>query len=286
MASPPPITKPISDLPLHFALVLFPQFQALDVFGPLDALNTMKRLYPDIPLRLSILSSTLSPVSTSSSPSPSSSSSTNDNSNSPPPFEQKILPTHTFTSPPTHPIHILIIPGGIGTRSTLKSTWSPVVDYLSHFFADDENVKCLKGVFTVCTGSIVLARVPIRNYKDGGEGEGEGGEGGKELKGILEGIKATTNKRILNLAKLEFPTVHWQAQARWVQTTLPLPLSSTKSHHSIQLWTTSGVSAGIDGIFSLISDFYSPSIADFITQVLEYERTTDSTLDPFACCHI
>ncbi|KAF7770289.1 hypothetical protein Agabi119p4_6263 [Agaricus bisporus var. burnettii] len=279
MASPPPITKPISDLPLHFALVLFPQFQALDVFGPLDALNTMKRLYPDIPLRLSILSSTLSPVSTS----PSSSSSTNDNSNSPPPFEQKILPTHTFTSPPTHPIHILFIPGGIGTRSTLKSTWSPVVDYLSHFFMDDENVKCLKGVFTVCTGSIVLARVQIR------KGEGGGGGGGKELKGILEGIKVTTNKRILNLAKLEFPTVHWQSQARWVQTTLPLPLSnssSTKSHHSIQLWTTSGISAGIDGIFSLISDAYSPSIADFITQVLEYERTTDSTLDPFACCHI
>ncbi|XP_006461699.1 hypothetical protein AGABI2DRAFT_118559 [Agaricus bisporus var. bisporus H97] len=278
MASPPPITKPISDLPLHFALVLFPQFQALDIFGPLDALNTMKRLYPDIPLRLSILSSTLSPVSTSS---------TNSNSNSPPPFEQKILPTHTFTSPPPHPIHILFIPGGIGTRSTLKSTWSPVVDYLTHFFADDEKVKCLKGVFTVCTGSILLARVQIR--KEGG--------GGKELKGILEGIKATTNKRILNLVKLEFPTVHWQSQARWVQTTLPLPLSnsnpnpsSTKNHsddddhhhHSIKLWTTSGVSAGIDGIFSLISDSYSPSIADFITQVLEYQRTTDSTLDPFA----
>lgn len=53
-------------LPTHFGLLLFPHFQALDVFGPMDVINTLFLLYGNstAPTHLSILSRTLEPVST------------------------------------------------------------------------------------------------------------------------------------------------------------------------------------------------------------------------------
>ncbi|KAF9454440.1 class I glutamine amidotransferase-like protein, partial [Macrolepiota fuliginosa MF-IS2] len=246
--------SPLAELPLHFALILFPSFQALDVFGPLDALNTLKRLYPSLPLRLSILSATPDPVSTipSSAGLPG------------PAFEQQIIPTHTFTSPPPEPIDILFIPGGFGTRLADTSSWKPVADYLNNFFANGTAVRNLRGVFTVCTGSLLLARSKAL--------------GGK---GMLDGVRATTNKRGFKGALEELPSVSWEPHARWVRTDLAIPLSSG-SEHSVKLWTTSGVSAGTDGIFAVISEEYGQPVADLIAVVLEYERRTDPDVDPFA----
>lgn len=52
-------------LPTHFGLLLFPHFQALDVFGPMDVLNSLSMLYSDsTTMQLTILSKTLEPVST------------------------------------------------------------------------------------------------------------------------------------------------------------------------------------------------------------------------------
>lgn len=134
-------------------------------------------------------------------------------------------------------------------------------------------MKNLKGIFTVCTGSILLARSRIIV----GGGGGDGSE-----KGVLDGVSATTNKRMFIRAKEELPNVLWEGQARWVTTTLDLPLTTTGGTHKIKLWTTSGVSAGTDGIFAVISDEYGADIANFISQVLEYDRKTDPNDDPFA----
>lgn len=52
--------------------------------------------------------------------------------------------------------------------------------------------------------------------------------------------------------------------------------------HKVKLWTTSGVSAGTDGVFALIEEEYGADVAEFIANILEYERTTDPKDDPFA----
>jgi hypothetical protein len=115
-------------LPTHFGLLVFPQFQALDVFGPMDVFNTIEMLYRNsTTMHLSILSKTMAPVSTKPN------TPTKGN------FGQSILPTITFsdylakhptndtssTSAPTPdekgPIEVLIVPGGAGTRQNMTA---------------------------------------------------------------------------------------------------------------------------------------------------------------------
>jgi len=61
-----------------------------------------------------------------------------------------------------------------------------------------------------------------------------------------------------------------------------IPICKGVENHTVKLWTTSGVSAGTDGIFALIIEEYGPEVADFIAVVLEYSRIKDSNDDPFA----
>lgn len=162
----------------------------------------------------------------------------------------------------------------VGTdNSTDESGWKPLVSYLNNFFSSPVSVKNLKGIFTVCTGSVLLGRSRLF--------------GGK--KGTLDGVHATTNKNSFRRTKEELEHVIWEPKARWVRTDLPLPLSadfnggSGPEHmHTVKLWTTSGVSAGTDGIFALIEEEYGADVAELTAEILEYERKTDSNDDPFA----
>lgn len=131
--------------PIKYAVVLFDDFQDLDVFGPLDVLNMLSRNHP---ISLSILSSTLEPVTTNKLPSA--------------PISQRILPTHTFDSPPED-VEVLLVPGGSGSRD-LDAT-QPAVGYIRRAFPR------LRYLLTVCTGSAICARA-----------------------GVLDGKRATTNK--------------------------------------------------------------------------------------------
>jgi hypothetical protein len=73
-------------LPTHFAMLLFPHFQALDAFGPLDVLNTMAMLYGNkTDMTLTLLSSTMDPVST-----------TVKGMHGKGNFGEEVLPTNTF----------------------------------------------------------------------------------------------------------------------------------------------------------------------------------------------
>src|SRR4051812_45969196 len=53
-------------LPTHYGLLLFPHFQALDVFGPMDLLNSLFMDYSNATQtpHLSVLSKTMAPVTT------------------------------------------------------------------------------------------------------------------------------------------------------------------------------------------------------------------------------
>ncbi|TQS32142.1 hypothetical protein Golomagni_07549 [Golovinomyces magnicellulatus] len=103
----------------------------------------------------------------------------------------------------------------------------------------------LKYLLTVCTGSAVVART-----------------------GILDGKNATTNKRSWDWATSQGPKVNWVHQARWVV--------------DGNIYTSSGISAGIDMFFAFVQDVYGKELADQCALAQEYIRNTDPDNDPFA----
>jgi putative intracellular protease/amidase len=182
--------------PTKIAILLFPGFQLLDATGPLDAFSLLSYQHP---LTLYILAATLDPVSTHN-------------------FVQEkvgsrvaasIVPTHTFAQVTGQGLDkefgMILVPGGLGARYVdnpggiwcVVFSWrclvqiteanifnisrgpdgekntAPIVDFLQRL--DLSGTGSIKHVLTVCTGSEILART-----------------------GVLDGRKATTNKRAFN----------------------------------------------------------------------------------------
>lgn len=84
-----------------------------------------------------------------------------------------MVPTHTFENAPDD-LEVLLLPGGLGARGPGSDAWmKPQVEYLKRL--DLSGKGSIKWVLTVCTGSEILART-----------------------GLLDGRRATTNKRAFN----------------------------------------------------------------------------------------
>ena len=87
--------------------------------------------------------------------------------------------------------------------------------------------------------------------------------------GILDGHSATTNKVVFNQVAAYGPKTHWIGHARWVV--------------SDNIWTTSGVSAGTDGMIAwMASLFPNEVVEEVVNQGMEYNREKDASNDPFA----
>ncbi len=99
-------------------------------------------------------------------------------------------------------------------------------------------------ILTVCTGSIILART-----------------------GILEGKQATSNKRVFAWTQ-SAPGVHWIKKARWVK--------------DGNIYTSSGVSAGIDMALGFVSDQLGHPVAEQVSREIEYGWNEDPKNDPFS----
>lgn len=209
--------------PLRIGVVLFPGFQALDAFGPLDCINVLSQTES---LTLSLLSSTLDPVTTKSPAMPAA-------------VGQSVVPTHTFSNAP--PLDALLVPGGQGTRSTD----TPVQEAIAYI---RETYPRLKYLITVCTGSRLAARA-----------------------GVLDGKRATSNKMHFPEDADRAPGVDWIPRARWVT--------------DGNVWTASGVSAGIDVTLAWVGEVYGKARAKQIADELEYERHEDPSYDPFAAVY-
>ncbi|KAM0262177.1 hypothetical protein ACHAQJ_001922 [Trichoderma viride] len=217
--------------PRKFALALFNGFQALDVFGPMDALNLLSF---STPLELYILAETLDPVSTIPEPLPPTSVI--------PPLPsigvigQSIVPSHTYKNAPDD-IEVLLVPGGRGTRNL------PVTQHVADFIK--ERFPKLRYLLTICTGASLAAR-----------------------SGVLDGKNATTNKLAFDWVVSQGPNVKWARRARWVE--------------EGNIWTSSGLTAGIDMMYAFIADQFGEATADRIAAGAEFTRNTDSTNDPFS----
>lgn len=163
--------------------MLFPALTALDLFGPLQALNLLSINYN---MTLSLIASSLDPLSIDRTILDGVSQGMLGSSASPY-FAQFVLPTHTFADAPA--LDVILVPGGAGTRN-LNAT-QPAVDWLRARMDD----PALDYMMTVCTGASVLART-----------------------GKMEGRNATTNKAAFNWVKSveHADKVNWIAKARWV----------------------------------------------------------------------
>ncbi|KAK2595260.1 hypothetical protein QQS21_007047 [Conoideocrella luteorostrata] len=214
-------TKPLpKDCPVNYGVLLFPGFQALDAFGPLDALNFLSRRTH---IKFSVIAPTLDPVSTTDPAAPHT-------------IGQHVVPTHSLNRLPED-LEVLLVPGGLGTRQIQQTEC--LVECLRATYPR------LKYLLTVCTGSSLAARA-----------------------GILDGKKATSNVAEFKWVMSCGEKVDWVPSARWVT--------------DGNIWTSSGVSAGMDMMYAFIADIYGSAVAADIALQSEYVRNLDSTNDPFA----
>ncbi|MDD7794102.1 DJ-1/PfpI family protein [Clostridium sp. 'White wine YQ'] len=102
-----------------------------------------------------------------------------------------------------------------------------------------------KYILTVCTGSALLAKTEILNNR-----------------------KATTNKKAFNWVTEQNEKVLWIKQARWVK--------------DGNIYTSAGVSAGMDLALGFIEDIFSKDQALDISQRIEYLWNGDREYDPFS----
>lgn len=147
-----------SDDPLQVCVLLFPGFELLDVFGPVELLSQLPQQF-----QVSYVALASGLVASSQG--------------------AKVWAPETIFA--TQAADVVMVPGGIGTRSlvndsaflTAMASWASAANIIT----------------SVCTGAAILAAA-----------------------GMLDGFQATTNKRAYAWATSFGTSVAWQPQARWV----------------------------------------------------------------------
>jgi transcriptional regulator GlxA family with amidase domain len=192
------------------AILLFDDFEALDVFGPVEMFGVLEGM-----VEVGTLAMQRAPVGCRQGP--------------------EVVPDYDFDDCPA--LDMLLVPGGLGTRRA--------VDDPALLAQLERLARRTELVMTVCTGSALLART-----------------------GLLDGVRATSNKRAFAWARSQGPNVRWVEQARWVR--------------DGKFVTSAGVSAGMDMSLAVIAELFGEGAAQLVAEATEYERHSDSAWDPFA----
>jgi transcriptional regulator GlxA family with amidase domain len=132
---------------------------------------------------------------------------------------------------------ILLVPGGPGIRT----------EGANEAFLKILRTLAPQSCFTlsVCTGSYLLAKA-----------------------GLLNGRRATSNKRLFPFVSQQNNLVEWIKKARWVK--------------DGNIYTSSGISAGMDMALGFIADQYGRETAEAIANRIEYVWNDDREFDPFS----
>ncbi len=192
------------------AAVLFPDFEMLDLYGPLELFSFFR---DEFEIRTVALQA--GPVKASGGP--------------------ETVAQDGMGGGGDY--DILLVPGGMGTRNVHSDK-----AFLSWLATRADKAEI---VTSVCTGSLLLARA-----------------------GVLDGRKATTNKLAFDWVAEQAETVDWQRSARWVR--------------DGNIFTSSGVSAGMDMALAVIEDCLDAGAAENAAKWAEYIRNPDPENDPFA----
>jgi len=148
-----------------FGVMLFEGFELLDVFGPLEAFGMLANMGR---CRVLTVAERAGAVASAQGP--------------------KVIADFGFTEAgfgDCPPIDILMVPGGIGTRTEITNHTA-----LEWLIAHAQQAEI---VASVCTGSAMLAQA-----------------------GLLDGRRATSNKMVFQWVMEQWPKVKWVHEARWV----------------------------------------------------------------------
>ena len=107
-----------------------------------------------------------------------------------------------------------------------------------------DRVPAAKITMSVCSGSWILAKA-----------------------GLLDGRRATSNKFYFKMATRQSDRVDWVSEARWVE--------------DGPVFTSSGVSAGIDMSLAVIASLFGEKKAEEIANYTEYVWNQNPDEDPF-----
>ena len=146
----------------------------------------------------------------------------------------KVIADYGFDDCPE--LDLVMVPGGFGTMTELNN--SALMEFLK---ARAEKAEI---VMSVCSGSALLAKA-----------------------GLLDGRRATSNKRYFQIAADQGPKVNWIRKARWVD--------------DGDRVTSSGVSAGMDMALHVVDRLFGTSVAETIADGTEYQWHRDADNDPF-----
>ncbi len=193
------------------AALVFPGFQTLDLFGPLEILGD----HDEGAIDIKIVAETLEPV----------------------PSYHGVRTAVDRTLSEGADYDLILIPGG--DSAPLEHRNEAIHKWIRDASANAEYVMA------VCTGTVLLATT-----------------------GLLDGRRATTNKKDYTATIPYGPNVDWVPQARWVE--------------DGKFFTSSGVSAGIDMSLAVMSKMFGAEAAEFIAVGTEYDWHKDPNWDPFA----
>jgi putative intracellular protease/amidase len=194
---------------MNTAILLFDNFETLDVFGPVEILG---RIRNEFKVRFYSLSGGM-------------------------------IHNHHGISIATEKLEgisqgadIFLIPGGPGSRAEAENT--------SLINAIRVIAESSTYVMTVCTGSALLAK-----------------------SGLLNGRRATSNKKVFDWVSTFGQGVQWIRKARWTV--------------DGKYYTSSGVSAGMDMTFGFLSDLRDAAFARRVAFEMEYQWQENKEVDAF-----
>ncbi|KAK7921521.1 class I glutamine amidotransferase-like protein [Apiospora marii] len=230
---------------LSIGVVLFPGFEPLDVYGPMELLVSLSTM---VKMTVSFISFAPGPVNSRYTP-------FSATPGAPPSvfgyvLGTSTLATHAFADAPA--LDVILVPGGTGTRTLVEHRDDPargsgVVEDFLRRRADQADY-----ILGVCTGSALLARA-----------------------GLLDGRRATTNKAawgwVTGAGSDSNPNITWVPSARWTV--------------DGKVWTSSGVAAGMDMAYAFARRAYGPGLADRAAEIMEYAPHQDPDWDPFSVVH-
>jgi transcriptional regulator GlxA family with amidase domain len=191
-------------------VVLYPQFELLDVYGPVEIFGNLGSR-----VKVVMVAPAAGPVASAQGP--------------------KVVADYGLDDCPN--LDLVLVPGGRGTLTQLTNT--QLLDWLRQRAARAEIVM------SVCSGSAILARA-----------------------GLLDGRRATSNKKYFSFAVAQGPKVQWVKEARWVD--------------DGDRVTSSGVSAGIDMALHVVARLFGTELAEKVAEGTEYQWHRDANRDPFA----
>ncbi|MEB3277443.1 MAG: DJ-1/PfpI family protein [Lyngbya sp.] len=147
----------------NVGILLFNDVEVLDFAGPFEVFSVTSELNENKPFRVYTVAETPEKIRAKNGLS--------------------VNPEYTFTDCPSP--HILIIPGGIGSREAMKN--SNILNWVKTCSQDAELV------LSVCTGALILAKV-----------------------GLLDGLRATTHHQAFDLLREFAPKTEVVENQRYV----------------------------------------------------------------------